>query len=178
MIELATEKHFGTVLREARERKRMTLAEVSESIKVSQTCLMALEQAVWSELPPEVFVRGFVRSFARAVGLPEAEPLGLLDAQLSARRRKEDDLVLVVSGTTYGRTHELLPVDAPAAEPDVARKPVGLAIFVVVVLVISIVALSYLLKQPPPPGEGLSLQHSAPALTAPPLLPGSRDRAS
>lgn len=154
MTELATEKHFGTLLREARERKRMTLAEVASTIKVSQTCVLAIEEAAWSELPPEVFVRGFVRSFARVVGIPEAEPLGLLDSQLSDRRRKEDDMALVVSGAT----HELLPVDAPPAEPDIARKPVGLAIFVVVVLVISIVALSYLLQQPPPPGEGLSLE--------------------
>jgi cytoskeleton protein RodZ len=162
MTELATDKHFGTLLREARERKRMTLAEVASSIKVSQTCALAIEEASWSELPPEVFVRGFVRSFARAVGLPEAEPLGLLDAQLSARRRKEDDLAVVVSGAT----HELLPVDAPPTEPDVARKPVGLAIFVVVVLVISIVALSYLLQQPPPPGEGLSLGLDTPSAIA------------
>jgi len=159
MTELATEKHFGTLLREARERKRMTLAEVASSIKVSQTCVRAIEEAAWSELPPEVFVRGFVRSFARVVGLPEAEPLGLLDAQLSDRRRKEDDMALVVSGAT----HELLPVDSPLAETDVDRKPVGLAIFVVVVLVISIVALSYLLKQPPPPGEGLSLDATSPS---------------
>ena len=173
MTEPATEKHFGTLLREARERRHMSLAEVSEAIKVSQTCVAALEQAAWSDLPPEVFVRGFVRSFARAVGLPESGPLGLLDAQLSARRRKEDDMAVLVTGAT----HELLPVDAPPAEPDVARKPVGLAIFVVVVLVISIVALSYLLQQPPPPGEGLSFGLTTPAhevqglmLPSPPLF--------
>lgn len=164
MTEPGTDKHFGTVLREARERKDISLAVVSESIKVSQSCLKALEQACWSELPPEIFVRGFVRSYARAIGVPEAEPLGLLDAELAGRRRKEDDLAVVVTGAT----HELLPVDAPPQEPDIARKPVGLAIFVVVVLVISIVALSYLLQQPPPPGEGLSQleQGSTPVVAA------------
>ena len=164
MTEPGTDRHFGTVLREARERQDISLAVVSESIKVSQSCLKALEQACWSELPPEIFVRGFVRSYARAIGVSEAEPLGLLDAELASRRRKEDDLAVVITGAT----HELLPVDAPPPEPDIARKPVGLAIFVVVVLVISIVALSYLLQQPPPPGEGLSLLEpsGASALTA------------
>ncbi|MDX2022196.1 MAG: helix-turn-helix transcriptional regulator [Deltaproteobacteria bacterium] len=163
MTELGTDKHFGTLLREARERKEISLASVSESIKVSQSCLQALERACWSELPPEIFVRGFVRSYARAIGVPEAEPLGLLDAELASRRRIEDDLAVVVTGAT----HELLPVDGPPAEPEIARKPVGLAIFVVVVLVISIVALSYLLQQPPPPGEGLSqLEHTAAPVAA------------
>lgn len=164
MTEPGTDKHFGTLLREARERKDISLAVVSESIKVSQSCLQALEQACWSELPPEIFVRGFVRSYARAIGLPEAEPLGLLDSELASRRRKEDDLAVVITGAT----HELLPVDGPPVEPDVARKPVGLAIFVVVVLVISIVALSYLLQQPPPPGEGLSqlIDTAPPAIAA------------
>lgn len=157
MTDFGTDKNFGTLLREAREKKEIPLAWVAERIKVSQSCLKALELGCWEELPPEIFVRGFVRSYARAIGVSEREPLNLLDSELASRRRKEDDLAVVVTGAT----HELLPVDGPPAEPDIARKPVGLAIFVVVVLVISIVALSYLLQQPPPPGEGLSQLETA-----------------
>ena len=153
MTQKVMEKRFGKLLREARERKPMSAAEVADSIKISQTCLNSLEEGVWSELPPDVFVRGFVKSYARLVGIPEAEPLGLLDQEVASRRQSEGEVFPLQPGAT----HNLLPIDGLPAETDVARRPVGLALFVVVVLVISIVALSYLLQQPPPPGEGLSL---------------------
>jgi len=157
MTQMATEKHFGTLLREARERKPMTAAEVADSIKISQSCLKSLEEGVWSELPPDIFVRGFVKSYARIVGLPESEPLNLLDRELAARRQSEVEAYAQPSGVS----HDLLPIDGLPPETDVARRPVGMALFVVVVLVLSIVALSYLLQQPPPPGEGLSLAPAA-----------------
>ncbi len=152
MTQMVTEKHFGTLLREARECKRMSVAEVADTIKISQCCLKSLEEGAWGELPPDIFVRGFVKSYARIVGLPESEPLNLLDQELAARRRSEVEAFVVPAGAS----HDLLPVDGMPPEPDIARRPVGLALFVVVVLVISIVALTYLLQQPPPPGEGLS----------------------
>lgn len=163
MVRTGDERHFGAFLREARERQKISAAEVAESIKISQSCLAALERAAWDELPPEIFVRGFVKTYARILGVNEGEPLNLLDREVSARRRSDDELqVPVVSGAT----HELLPVDAPPVDPDIARRPVGLALFVVIVLVISIVALSYLLHQPAPPGEGLSWGPSQPCEVA------------
>lgn len=164
MTDTATEKHFGTLLKESRERKSISAAEVADAIKISKSCLDALERAAWDELPPEIFVRGFVKSYARVVGVSEHEPINLLDQELAVRRRSEDETLAVPAGASS----DLFPIDGMPPETDVARRPVGLALFVVVLLVISIVALSYLLQQPPPPGEGLSLAPARTLNLAPP----------
>lgn len=160
MTETATEKHFGKLLKEVREQKGIAAADVADAIKISRTCLEALENGAWDELPPDVFVRGFVKSYARLVGVAESEPLLLFDQELAARRRSEDEAYAMPAGASA----DLLSMDPLPPETDVARRPVGLALFVVVLLVISIVALSYLLKQPPPPGEGLSFAPAAETL--------------
>jgi cytoskeleton protein RodZ len=64
---------FGRRLREARERKGVSLREIANATKISVGILEALERNDISHLPGGIFGRGFVRSFAGEVGLdPEA----------------------------------------------------------------------------------------------------------
>src|SRR4051812_29044135 len=86
-------ENFGSVLREARERRSFSLADVARETKLSRSSLELLEAGQIDDLPPEVFVRGFIRSYARSVGLREAEPLGLFEQALDARRQAEQTLL-------------------------------------------------------------------------------------
>ncbi len=62
-------------LRTGRAHKGLSLADVAKITKIQQRILERLEAGKLDGLPAEVFVRGFVRSFARCVGLDEAEAL-------------------------------------------------------------------------------------------------------
>lgn len=64
---------FGRKLREARERRGLSLRQISNSTKISMITLEALERNDIARLPGGIFGRGVVRSYALEVGLdPES----------------------------------------------------------------------------------------------------------
>jgi transcriptional regulator with XRE-family HTH domain len=64
---------FGLELKRARERKGLTLDQVSERTKVSVAHFAGLERGDISRWPAGIFGRAFVRGYAGAIGLdPEA----------------------------------------------------------------------------------------------------------
>jgi len=60
---------FGAFLRHAREKRGISLQQVSVTTKISARVLDALERNDPSKLPGGIFSRAFVRSYAREVGL-------------------------------------------------------------------------------------------------------------
>jgi cytoskeletal protein RodZ len=68
-----TSSGFGGRLRDARERRGVSLRQIANSTKISVAVLEALERNDISKLPGGIFGRAFVRSYAVEVGLdPEA----------------------------------------------------------------------------------------------------------
>lgn len=59
----------GTTLREARERRGIDLAQVAASTKIRGRFLGAIEAEEWEILPPEVYARSFIRTYAEYLGL-------------------------------------------------------------------------------------------------------------
>lgn len=68
---------LGTLLREERERKGLSLEELSERIKLAPRTLAFIESGTKSELPHAVYVKGFVKSYAMVLGL-DPEELGAI----------------------------------------------------------------------------------------------------
>src|SRR6185369_13431821 len=60
---------FGEELRREREIRGISLKEISDATKISKRFLEALERNDHRTLPAPVFTRGFVREYARYVGL-------------------------------------------------------------------------------------------------------------
>jgi cytoskeletal protein RodZ len=60
---------FGGQLRQARERRGVSLRQIAASTKISAAALEALERNDISKLPGGIFSRAFVRSYAVEVGL-------------------------------------------------------------------------------------------------------------
>lgn len=153
---------FGTCLRRAREKRQLSLRDVAGATKIPRSTLELIEAGNLHDLPADVFVRGFIRSFARAVGTDENEPLHGFERALNARRDAE-------------RARSTAPVVDPAiiaaaaAEDDSAtprRGGLGLAVFVIILLLIATITLSLLLRRPPQSGEGLSSGVEAPSVVA------------
>jgi len=64
---------FGGKLRQARERRGISLRQVASSTKIAAAALAALEKNDISKLPGGIFSRAFVRSYAVEVGLDPDE---------------------------------------------------------------------------------------------------------
>jgi cytoskeleton protein RodZ len=62
---------FGDHLRQAREERNMTLQEIAATTKIGSRSLQALEDERFDLLPGGIFNKGFVRAYARCVGLNE-----------------------------------------------------------------------------------------------------------
>jgi len=60
---------FGAKLREARERRGISLRQIADHTRISMGFLEALERNDISRLPGGIFSRAFVRSYANEVGL-------------------------------------------------------------------------------------------------------------
>src|SRR5215471_11845718 len=63
----------GLELRQARERRGVTLQQISHSTKISLRVLQAIEASDETRLPATVFTRSFVKSYAALVGLDPDE---------------------------------------------------------------------------------------------------------
>ena len=66
---------FGRRMREARERKGISLQTVAESTKIKMSLLASLERGDVSRWPNGIFRRAFVREYAAAIGLQPATVL-------------------------------------------------------------------------------------------------------
>src|SRR5918994_7263406 len=64
---------FGEELRREREIRGISLKEIADATKISKRFLEALERNDHKTLPAPVFTRGFVREYARYVGLNAEE---------------------------------------------------------------------------------------------------------
>jgi len=64
---------FGTRLKEERERRKISLDEISASTKISTRLLHALEDDHFELLPGGIFNKGFIRAYAQYLGLDEEQ---------------------------------------------------------------------------------------------------------
>jgi cytoskeleton protein RodZ len=69
----------GRALAEARAARNLTLAEVAQQLKLSATQVEALEADAYDRLPGPVFVRGFVRNYARLLELDAEALVGMIE---------------------------------------------------------------------------------------------------
>jgi cytoskeletal protein RodZ len=116
----------GQYLQKLRVEKGMSVEEVSRSTRVPVASVERIEADRFGELPGEVFVRGFLRSYARAVDVAPDDVL----ARYTASRR--------VAWVTP------LPIVSPV-RPARGRR-FGVAIAFVLLLILFTLALSIVLR--------------------------------
>ena len=136
----------GQYLQKLRVEKGMSIEEVSRSTRVPVSSVERIEADRFGELPGEVFVRGFLRSYARAVAVPPDDVL----ARYTASRR--------VAWVTP------LPIVSPV-RPARGRR-FGVAIAFVLLLILFTLALSIVLR---PRGDDMPQELSLGRATSPQL---------
>lgn len=68
---------LGELLREARERKGVSPAEVEEETKIRQRLIVALEEEDYDTLPDRIYTKGLLKGYARYLGLDIGEVMRL-----------------------------------------------------------------------------------------------------
>ncbi len=66
---------IGDYLKQAREEKGFSLKHVASQTRIQEHHLQALETEDFANLPAKVFAKGFVRSYAKILGLNEEEAI-------------------------------------------------------------------------------------------------------
>jgi cytoskeleton protein RodZ len=66
---------IGEFFRQVRETKGLTIDEVASKTRIRTDFVKALEDGNFAKLPDQVFARGFVRSYARSLGLDEEDAI-------------------------------------------------------------------------------------------------------
>jgi cytoskeleton protein RodZ len=79
-MEICTAPSAGAILREARERRNLSVDEVAARLRLSVVQVRAIEADNYAALPGPAFVRGFFRNYAKLVQLDPNSILRLLDA--------------------------------------------------------------------------------------------------
>ena len=178
-------EEFGRRLRAEREARGLSISELANRTKIPERSLGLLERGRFDDLPADVFVRGFVKSVTRELGL-DADEWVRRYADLS--RQLEGPGARLSDDADAGRD-----ISAPSAgggggggvgggggdaTPDgdelgaLARSLLGagrgarrasLTVAVVILVIVATVTLSLLLQRPGHVGDGVS---ALPAPTA------------
>ncbi len=101
---------FGEKLRKQRELRGIELDAISNTTKISTRMLRALEDEHFDQLPGGVFNKGFVRAYARQIGLDEEEAVA--------------DYLAALRGDQPRQSNTNVPeFSAPATKPPVVAAP-------------------------------------------------------
>jgi cytoskeletal protein RodZ len=138
---VSTEQNFGEYLRLAREKKGISLEHLSRATKIKESQLQRLEQSELDALPAEVFIVGFIKAYAREVGVDTAEAI--------KRYRAAQPRPLTIEIATAPSPEEPYVPQSPM------QKRFGVALVVFLILIVATLTLSLLLRHSPP-GGGLS----------------------
>ena len=81
---------FGLYLQSMRLAKKISLEKVSEETRIAVSNLQLIEKEDLETLPDEVFVKGFLRSYARAIGADGEEAVKLYEDRINMISRLAD----------------------------------------------------------------------------------------
>jgi len=77
---------LGEEFRSAREARGLTLSDVAEQIHIRSVYLNAIENEDWKAIGAPVYVRGFIRTYARFLGLDGEDAVGRFNAAAPPER--------------------------------------------------------------------------------------------
>ena len=118
---------MGTWLRREREQRGIALEEIADTTRIPVRTLEFLETGRFDDLPGDTFVKGFLRAYARAVGVRTEDVLARYGMEIRAR--------------------DVQPVPVRLSIPPQDRgRRFGLAIALVVFAILATLAMSFLLR--------------------------------
>src|SRR5882724_69193 len=132
---------FGEELRREREIRGISLKEIADATKISKRFLEAIERNDHKTLPAPVFTRGFVREYARYLGLNAEEMVNRYNFAAVGDERIEqsahlDRLTTPQAPPLPGKKQPLKGIPPPYARVD--RN-----VYILIIVVIALSGVSY-----------------------------------
>lgn len=118
---------IGRYLRRERELRQVSLEELAQTTRIPLKMLQHIEGDDFEKLPGEIFARGFLKCYARALGIAPDEVLAVYSQQNRG---------VVVAA----------PSPIVAIQPPERGRRFGIAIALVILLILFTLALSIVLK--------------------------------
>jgi cytoskeletal protein RodZ len=79
-------ENFGAFLKHERELRGVPLEEIAGATKIHMRYLLALENNEFEDLPGEVFIKGYIRAYAKNIGTDEDEILNTYELAVGRDR--------------------------------------------------------------------------------------------
>lgn len=147
----------GQQLRQAREARNLDISQVATSLRIAPRAVEAIEQDDYAHLPSPVFIAGYIRSYAKLVGL---DPDPLVERFRHLHPKAESP---ARHGTPYQRKEsERKESERKESELEEGEhEDDGLAVYLIAVLVILAVAAGGYGWWVSQPGQGLNAPEQA-----------------
>lgn len=84
VVEKTHSANLGEQLRQAREHKKYSVAEVAAQLRLTKGIVGYLESQQWDKLNGRTYARGYFASYVKFLGLPHDEMLAVFDLEYSA----------------------------------------------------------------------------------------------
>lgn len=141
-----TTMDFFEALKQERERRNITLAEISDATLINLNMLEALERGNVDVLP-QAYVRAFIKEYAGAIGLDKQETLSQYDRWLSTRTAETS----IAAATPTPAAIDVKPLERwPDRLQQMMPSILHIGAAVVLLLLVDIVLWTVLEKEPAP----------------------------
>ena len=84
---VASTPGIGHRLQQARERKKLTIAEAASQLRFTRATVIHLEQEEWDKLHSRTYARGYLLNYVKFLGLPSDDMLAAFNAQYGDAER-------------------------------------------------------------------------------------------
>ncbi len=91
-------------LEEVRLSSGLEIGDISRMTRITTRYLRAIERGDFSVLPGDIYVRGYIREYAKCLGVPFSEAIREYEVYLGSRERVEND-----SGSSGDEGGKILP---------------------------------------------------------------------
>ncbi len=140
---------FGERMQREREMRSIALEEIAESTKISCRMLRALEEEDFDKLPGGIFNKGFVRAYAKFLGIDEEQ--AVVDYQAAFVEKQQKLPTNGANGMHHGDVLSTLAAaaeDKPQSQPDQAAGFMRAAVILICLLGIGGLAWKFLWNKP------------------------------
>ena len=135
---------IGGQLKSEREENSLSIEELSRSTRIPVATLLRLEEERFDELPGDLFVRGFLKSYAEAVGIDSA---GIVERFDSSRPPPPNGI----------------DIDVARRHATIARRPLHLPIALATATFLTLIAVVFaMLRQPTNHEKAIELSSLSP----------------
>lgn len=131
---------LGKMLSDARQAAGLTIDQIYQKTKIPLNSIQQLENNEWSNLPAEVYTRGFIKSYCRVVNIPYEQAVSLFPGKNDVSiDRLKSQLVIRNASAVYSNED-----DKSRSEKETR---VSTALVVFILFVLATLTISYIVSQ-------------------------------